>query len=58
MSKSKHSNNKASSTPKTEDLDKELSDLIEKNESLKTGMAKLFKGIQPKPNTNKSDKTS
>jgi hypothetical protein len=36
-------------------LDKELKDLINKNESLKIGITKIFKEIEKKHNTNNSN---
>ena len=36
-------------------LDKELKDLIKKNESLKNGISKIFKEIEKKNNTNNSN---
>jgi hypothetical protein len=57
LSKSNHKKNKpqkeAGTMTDSSDLDKELNELIEKNESLKSGVAKLFEGINTKPNTNK-----
>jgi hypothetical protein len=50
----KKSQNEANKPSESTDLDKELNELIEKNESLKSGVAKLFEGIKKQPNTNKS----
>ena len=55
----KHKNSYKSANQDSEDLkniDKDLKDLIDKNESLKKGISKLFSEIEKdKPNTNKSN---
>lgn len=57
----KSDNKKKSKVSKQEseelnNLDKELKDLIKKNESLKIGMTKIFEEIEKKNNTNNNSK--
>ena len=53
--KKRNSKSKVSGNEELLNLDKELKDLIKKNESLKVGITKIFKEIEKKNSTNNSN---
>ena len=53
--KKRNSKSKVTGNEELLNLDKELKDLIKKNESLKVGITKIFKEIEKKNSTNNSN---